>query len=156
MPGKTIENSAEVEALIKQCNYCIMSMCDGDTPYAVPMNIVYDGEYFYMHSGLKGRKINFLRKNPKVALTFVPSASFVMRHEKSACGGSMDFESICVNGVAEVLEPANNMEALCAGLQHIADYFKVGHLPLDERVLAVTSVIRVKASSIIGKRNPGR
>ena len=157
MPGKIIEDSAEVLAVIKKSNYCVLSLSDGDTPYAVPMSAAYDGECFYLHGRHKNsRKMEILQRNPKVSLTFVPQAEYALRHEISACGATMYFESVCVSGVAEILGENTEPSVRAKALKHIAEHYGIGHMAFDERVLAATSLIRVKASSIVGKRNPGK
>lgn len=155
MAGQRIEKPAEIAALINKSVYAVLSMSDGDTPYAVPINAVWDGKDFYLHSRHGGRKIEVLRKNRKVTLTFVPQASFVVRHERSSCGASMDFESVCASGVAEILGADSDPDARREALMVIIRHYGLERLPMDEAVFAKTSVIRVRCHSLVAMRKPG-
>ena len=155
MAGKKIEDLSEIGALVNKSVYGVLSMSDGGSPYAVPLNIIWDDGYFYLHSGLKGRKMEILAKNPKVSLTFVPEASFVVRHERSACGASMDFTSICVSGTAEVLGEGSSLDQRRDWLMKIVRHYGLEKLPIDEPVLAKTGVVRVRPDFITAMRKPG-
>lgn len=155
MAGKKIEDMDEIGALLNRAPFGVLSMTDGDSPYAVPLNMVWEDGYFYMHSGFKGLKMDILRKNPKVALTFVPEADFVLRHDRSSCGASMDFVSICASGTAEVLAEGSSTEQRREWLMKIVKNYGLDHLPMDDTVLAKTAVVRVKAESLSAMRKPG-
>lgn len=155
MAGKKIEDMDEIGALLNRAPFGVLSMTDGDSPYAVPLNMVWEDGYFYMHSGFKGLKMDILRKNPKVALTFVPEASFVLRNDSSACGASMNFVSICVSGTAEVLSEGSSPTLRRDWLMKIVKHYGLAELPMDDAVLAKTAVLRVKAESLSAMRKPG-
>lgn len=156
MAGKFTKDSQEIRSIIDKSEYCVLSLVEGDAPYAVPLNVAYDGEFFYLHSRHNGRKIEALKRNPKVFLTFVPEAAFVQHHARTACGASMCFESVCARGAAEVLGPDSPLEERRAGLLCLARRFGIADLPMDEAVLAKTTVIRIKSEEVIGLRKPGQ
>lgn len=57
--------------LIDRCEYGVMAMVDGEGgPYAVPLNLVRDGDRLYFHCALSGKKTDALRKNPAVCVSF--------------------------------------------------------------------------------------
>lgn len=156
MGGQIIESREELAGLISKSQYAVLSMCDGVAPYAVPINAAWDGEYFYLHSGHKGRKIDVLRKNPEVFLTFVPEAEFVQRRAGSSCWASMNFRSACVSGTAEILGEDSDLEERRRGLACLARHFGLEGLPMKEAVLAKTTVIRIKSEKIIAMQKPGK
>jgi nitroimidazol reductase NimA-like FMN-containing flavoprotein (pyridoxamine 5'-phosphate oxidase superfamily) len=58
-------NEIQIENLLKQqVTGRIACQADG-TPYIVPVNYFYDGTHIFSHSSL-GKKIEIMRKNPKV------------------------------------------------------------------------------------------
>lgn len=155
MSGQKITDRDELRALVAKSAYAVLSMADGDTPYAIPINAVWSGEYIYLHSRHHGRKMEILRKNPKVSLTFVPEAAYVLRHNKSSCGASMNFESVCACGTAEILGADSGLDERRAALMHIVRRYGLENLPMQEEILAKTTVIRVRCESIVGTRKPG-
>lgn len=54
------------ELLIRQVVARLACHADGET-YVVPISYAYDGKFFYCHS-LEGRKLEMMRKNPRVCL----------------------------------------------------------------------------------------
>lgn len=152
MPGKFLENPAEIFELANKAVYAVLSMSDDGIPYAVPINAVWSDGCFYMHSRHAGRKIDVLRKNPRVSLTFVPEAAFVMHHERNACGASMAFESVCASGVAELLGEDADPEERRAAMMALVRHYNIAHLPLNDAVLAKTTLIRVRCDSAVGIR----
>lgn len=57
--------SPEVENLLRTQIVGRIGCHDGDFMYVVPISYAYDGEYVYCHS-YEGKKIEMMRKNPKV------------------------------------------------------------------------------------------
>ena len=58
-------NAKQVEDLLKQQVTGRIACSDNGTPYIVPVNYVYDGTQIYGHC-TAGKKIDIMRKNPKV------------------------------------------------------------------------------------------
>ncbi|MDE6410700.1 MAG: pyridoxamine 5'-phosphate oxidase family protein [Muribaculaceae bacterium] len=68
----------ETKDILRKGRECVMAVCsDGDCPYAVPINYVYDGEHIYLHSAKQGHKIEALKRNPKVSLCVVTQGDIV-------------------------------------------------------------------------------
>lgn len=56
----------ECEQLLTNSRFGRLGLCGGDGPYIVPMSYVYAGGSILLHSGLKGRKLEMARENPRV------------------------------------------------------------------------------------------
>ena len=93
-----------------------LGMVDGDEPYVVPMNYGYtmdeEGKLtLYLHGATQGRKLDVMRKNPKVFLEMEcgvqPFSGDV------ACRYGMAYSSLMGRGIAVMVEdPAEKMEAM--------------------------------------------
>lgn len=153
-PEKEISVTEEIALLVNKSVYAVLSMIDGSSPYAVPLNVSWDGEYFYAHCAHEGKKLDVLKSNPKAHLTFVPEAEYFRRTENVACGSTMHYRTVLVSGTAEVLGPDADGEARLRGLKSIAEHFGVGQYPLAPGAVAKATLIRIKPESISGKRNP--
>lgn len=57
--------------LIDKAAYGILSLCDENSPYAVPLSIVRKEDTLYFHCAKSGRKLDILEKNNRVIVTFV-------------------------------------------------------------------------------------
>ena len=65
-------DSAFALQVIDSCEYGVVAISTGaETPYCIPLSLVRAGEVLYFHCALEGRKLDLLRKNPKVCITFV-------------------------------------------------------------------------------------
>ena len=67
MHGKL--TSQEIEALVSRNYIAYLSCCDGDTPYIVPITYYYDASSSSIIGyTTEGKKIEILRKNPKISM----------------------------------------------------------------------------------------
>jgi nitroimidazol reductase NimA-like FMN-containing flavoprotein (pyridoxamine 5'-phosphate oxidase superfamily) len=96
-----IESQSEIDEIIRKAKVCTLSMCDGENPYAVPMNFGYRDGVIYLHSAQEGKKIDVLSKNKRVCISFYVDEAMNIRHEKVACSYSMKFKSVLAFGKLE-------------------------------------------------------
>ena len=55
------------QALIDRCTYGVVAISTGeDTPYCLPLSLVRVDNRLYFHCAKQGRKLDLLRRNPKV------------------------------------------------------------------------------------------
>lgn len=57
--------------VIDSSNYGNLAMVDGDEPYVVPLSMVREGNFLYFHSASSGRKVDILKDEAKVCVSFV-------------------------------------------------------------------------------------
>ena len=152
---RVITDRGELLRIAKKSEYAVMSMADGDRPYAVPMNVIYEGEYFYAHCADNGKKLTVLKANPNVVLTFVTDTAVVNAKTGVACDLTMHYRSVCVTGTADIItqnsDPAAHLHALdCFGAR-----YGLSAIPAGAPVLARTTVIRILPRMLTGKKNTG-
>jgi uncharacterized protein len=102
-----------IETIIRECQVCYVGMVDKDnTPYVVPFNFGYDDGFIYLHSAREGRKMDILKKNNRVCVTF--STGHELRHtnEGVACSYSMKFKSVMAFGHVEFIEDYDQKVAI--------------------------------------------
>lgn len=99
--------------LIDRCTHGVAAISTGeDTPYCLPLSFVRVGEELYFHCAHEGRKVDLLRKNPRVCVTFVggDEPAFVPPAMYTSY-----FQSAMVTGTArEVTDPDEKRRALRA------------------------------------------
>ncbi|MFA8449717.1 MAG: pyridoxamine 5'-phosphate oxidase family protein [Bacteroidales bacterium] len=118
-----IFNIEEIIEIIQKCEYCNMAMVDLDgMPYVIPMNFGYKDNFIFFHSGPNGKKINCLKNNPNICLSFSTDHKLRFQNEGVACSYSMKFNSTLLNGVAEFVENREEkIQALNIIMAHYAD-----------------------------------
>ena len=94
--------------LIDRCEYGVASMIDENgQPYGVVLNLVREEDRLYFHCAMEGKKIDSLRKNPDVCISFVGNVSPVADKFTTL------YESAIVRGKAfEVKEDEEKIHAL--------------------------------------------
>lgn len=136
--------------LIDNCTHGVVALSTGEeTPYCLPLSLVRVGHSLYFHCAREGRKVDLLRANPNVCVTFV--GGDVPTFLPPAMYTSY-FQSAIVTGTAcEVTEKEEKITALRALCQKLTpDHMDSFELAL-EKSLAVTGVWRIDMDSISGK-----
>lgn len=147
MRRKSLQTSqATACQVVDQCEYAVLSMCDGDMPYGVPVSIVRVGQTLYFHGAKRGKKANVLKRNSRVCVTCVSDARRVEEKLTEA------FTSAIIFGTAELVEDeAEKRQALLALCQRHAPSNKNAARAV-ERGLAATAVWRIQIQEITGKQ----
>ena len=140
-------------ALIDRCTYGVVSISTGeDTPYCLPLSLVRVDNRLYFHCAKQGRKLDLLRRNPKVCVTFVGVSE--PAYVESQNMFTDYFQSAMVTGTAsEVLEEEEKIEALRALCARMTPEGMSGD-NFERAVagsLAVTGVWRIDMEEITAK-----
>ncbi len=145
---KEITETTEVEAVIAEAKVCRMALCDGDTPYVVPLSFGYSDGTFYFHSAVEGRKIDIIGRNDRVCLEL--EAGVALKPGTKACDWGVSFRSVIGFGRASLIE---DPDAKRRALDIIMGHYTPGAFEYSEAALAKTVVIRVDVTQMTGKRS---
>ena len=153
MRRKDRERDAEfAKAVIDRCSHGIVAISTGsDTPYCLPLSLVRVDNCLYFHCAHEGRKVDLLRNNPRVCVSFVetdtpsvvPPAMF-----------TTFFRSAIVTGTAhEVVNDVEKIEALRALCQRMTPDGMAGDTfeHAINHSLAATAIWRIDMDEIVGK-----
>ncbi len=96
------QNAREV---IDKCDVCYLGMIDQDNkPYVLPFNFGYEDETIYLHSAPIGKKIDVMKNNPNVCVSFSTDHKLFHRHETVACSYGMRYKSVLAFGKIVFIE----------------------------------------------------
>lgn len=101
---KEITDPALIDAIIRNALVCRIALIDGEMPYIVPLSFGYDGRSIYLHSAGEGRKIDILKRNPRVCFEFETDCA-VLPAQK-ACAFTMRYRSVIGYGTVSFPESA--------------------------------------------------
>ncbi|WP_067049083.1 pyridoxamine 5'-phosphate oxidase family protein [Methanofollis ethanolicus] len=145
---REITDRAEIEAVLNEAVYATFALCDGDEPYAVPLNFAYHDGIVYVHSACEGRKVDILGRNPSVCFSAVVGAE--LTPAGTPCVWDMRYRSVNGSGTAEVVgDPAEKAWALNLLMRK---YSGKGDHVFTESQLAHLAVFRVRVRAMTGKR----
>jgi uncharacterized protein len=146
---REITDRGVLEELLRRCKICRLGLYDGEWPYVVPVNYGYANGSLYVHSSLKGRKMEILRAHPRVC--FEVDLDVEVVGGARPCDYTAHYKSIIGFGQAVLLEDeAGKLEGLRAIMRHYGGPTE-GFRP---EVVPKTAVIRIDIVSMTGKANP--
>jgi len=137
--------------LIDRCPHGVIALSTGeDTPYCLPLSFVRKENVLYFHCAIEGRKVELLRTNPRVCVTFVggDEPAFL-----SPAMYTTYFQSVIITGTAhEVTLKEEKVEAL----RLLCEKLLPAHMgPAFEKAvsasLKATAVWRIEMDQITGK-----
>ncbi len=156
---REVSGRENIEPILQKCKVCRIGMTADGRPYVVPMNFGYEwdenGLTLYFHSGLKGKKIDALRADPRICFE-MDSDDGLIRGGDVACRYSFAFSSVV--GEGSVVFAQNNEQK-----RHGFDVIMRHQTGRDgweysDAHLSVTEVFWVHADSFEGSRKtaPGQ
>ena len=145
---KEIKDKAEMEAILAKADLCHLALVDDDGPYATPVNFGYENGAIYFHSATAGRKIEAIRKNPRVS--FCVYADYKLLVGEKACECTAAYRSVMGVGRAEIIsDPAEKRK----GLEVVMKHHGATKIDFIEGVLNVTAVVKINVESMTGKKS---
>ena len=124
-----------------------------DEPYVVPMNYGYaleDGKLVvYLHSAVRGRKLEMLQANPKVFFSI--DCDRMPFEGRVPCQYGMVYSSIMGRGTAAIVEDVEEKKramTLLMKTQTGKDF------TFEDRLVTIVTVIRIDVSEYTAKHRP--
>jgi uncharacterized protein len=95
---KKIKDKNLIDNLLKEAQVCRIAHCDDNKPYILPMNFGFKDNNLYLHSALKGQKIDILNKNNNICFEVDLKTEIVS--SDNACEWGMKYYSAIGSGKA--------------------------------------------------------
>ena len=138
----------------------ISSIDENGYPQIIPMNFVFLNDYVYMHSHIKGEKIDNINRNNRVGfevdreLEFLPS---YFEDPKDASLADTLYVSVVIKGMASLVTDKEEKTLALNGLMKKYQP-EGGYDPIQSsmRVLDAVAVIKVMPNVIYGKYKIGQ
>ena len=129
-------------------------------PQIIPMNFVFTNDAIYMHSHIRGEKLDNIKRNSKVGfevdknLEFLPSYFF---DPEDASLADTLYISVIIKGEASVInENKEKVLALNALMKKYQPEGKYSPMKEDMKVLDAVAVIKIMPNEINGKYKIGQ
>ncbi|MGB7537937.1 MAG: pyridoxamine 5'-phosphate oxidase family protein [Anaerolineales bacterium] len=92
-----------MEKILREETIGFLGLCRSGEPYVVPLTYAFvDGRVLF-HCARSGKKLDFLRANPRVCLTVGRQSGAMIRHPQGASCRA-DHDSVICRGTARILE----------------------------------------------------
>ena len=143
----------EIIRILDTAKVLHLGLVDGDEPYVVPMNYGYimknEKLTIYLHGAPRGRKIDLIRKNPKIF--FEADCDITPFEGDVACRYGITYSSIMGRGTATIIDDIDEKKkALTFLMKTQTDKDFV----FDEKIVNIVSVIKLDISDYTAKHRP--
>ena len=143
----------QIKEILDKAGVLHLGLAVNNEPYVVPMNYGYcmEGEKLtlYLHSAVRGKKLDMIRENPKVF--FALDCDLTPFEGKVACQYGLSYSSVMGRGEARIVEDVQEkMKAMSILMktQTGKDF------TFDEKLVSIVAVIRIDVSEYTAKHRP--
>ena len=150
---RQIADFGEVRAILDTAKVLQLGLSVNDEPYVVPMNYGYcleDGKLtLYLHSAVKGKKLDMIRVNPKVYFSIDCNRDSF--EGNVPCQYGMAYSSVAGRGTAVIVEDVQEkMKAMSILMKTQTDK----DFTFNERLVSIVAVIRIDVAEYGAKNRP--
>lgn len=141
---REISDPKVLESIIDRANVCRLAMCEGGVPYVVPLCFGYEKGALYFHSAIEGRKLEILKKSPKVSFEMDTDCELVRSGDRC----TMKYRSVIGSGRASFIEA---FEEKRNALDLIMKHYHQEPIAYPEPILTSVAIIKVEIEKMTGK-----
>ena len=150
---REVTDMNEILGILDRARIVHVGMIDGDLPYVVPMNYGYtmeDGKLvLYLHSALRGKKLDMIRSNPKVF--FEMDCDLKPFDGVKPCQYGLVYSSIMGKGTARIVEDVEEKKHAMTVLMKT----QTGKdFTFEDRLVSMVAVIRIDVEEYSAKHRP--
>ena len=138
----------------------ISSIDENGFPQIIPMNFVFLNDAVYMHSHVKGEKLDNIFRNNKVGFEADRELEFLPSYFEDPCNASLAdtlYISVVIKGIASFVSDREEKTLALNGL--MKKYQPEGQydpIKSDMRVLDAVSIIKITSQTLHGKYKIGQ
>ena len=145
---KEIVDRSQIDDILERALVCRIAVCDDGQSYVVPVNFGYSGGCLYIHSAHEGKKIDILKRNPRVS--FEVDIDHALITGKDPCSYTFHYRSVVGFGTATILHDVKEKRK---GLDAIVRHYAKDASSYPDASLARVTLVRIDISSMTGKRS---
>ena len=150
---RQITDEAQILNVLDAGKVLHMGLSVNDEPYVVPMNYGYTWEegklVLYLHSAVRGRKLDMIRKNPRVF--FEISTDLVPFEGEKPCQYGLAYSSLMGRGNARIVDDVEEKKSAMSVLMKT----QTGKdFSFDDRLVSIVAVIRIDVAEYSAKHRP--
>jgi nitroimidazol reductase NimA-like FMN-containing flavoprotein (pyridoxamine 5'-phosphate oxidase superfamily) len=151
MAKRTFTHSlAEMEQLLRRETFGYLGLAMDGQPYVVPLNYAYAEGRILFHCALTGRKLDYLRANPRVCFTVGRQRGQVRQHDaQNPCDAGIDSDSVICYGTARLIE---DLEERQAALNLFNRRFRADADDIPMERVERCGVVEIQVSEMTGRR----
>lgn len=148
---RQVIDMGEIINILDKSKVLHLGLVDGDEPYVVPMNYGYefvdDTLIIYLHGARRGRKLDLIRKNPKVFYEL--DCDIVPFEGEVACKYGITYSSVMGRGEAFIVEDVEEKKHALSVLMKT----QTGKdFTFEDKLVSVVSIIKIVTKEYTAKQ----
>ena len=148
-----ITDDGEILRILDTAKVLHLGLAVDNEPYIVPMNYGYTMENgrltLYLHSAMRGKKLDMLRANPRVFVEL--DCNLTPFEGKKPCQYGLSYSSVMGRGTAHIVEDVVEKMAAMTILMKT----QTGKdFSFDEKLVGMVAVIRIDVEEYTAKHRP--
>ena len=153
-PERKLKDQETITAILRQAPIGRMATVNRKgIPVIKPLNFLYSDGKIYIHSSMKGEKIQDIRRGSPVCFEVDEPVAYRVAGD-SACKAGYYYRSIIIKGTASLV---NRRVKKLEILERMMEKYQPekGYGEFSEEVLTKTAVIEISIKAMTGKENLG-
>ena len=150
---RQVTDKAQILHILDTAKVLNLGLSVNDEPYVVPMNYGYtmeDGKLtLYLHSAVKGKKLDMIRANPRVF--FSMDCDRMPFEGRVACQYGLVYSSIMGSGTATLVDDVEEKKRAMSILMKTQTG---GDFTFEDRLVTIVTVIRIDVAEYTAKHRP--
>ena len=150
---RQITDPEQILRILQEAKVLHLGMAVDNEPYVVPMNygFAFEGEKLalYLHSAVRGKKLELLQKNPNVFFSI--DCDRIPFEGKVACQYGMSYSSIMGRGQARILEDSEEKQQAMTVLMKTQTGMD---FTFNAPLVSIVAVIRIDVTEYTAKHRP--
>ena len=148
-----VTDEASIRHILDTAKILHLGLAVDGEPYVVPMNYGYemaDGRLtLYLHSAVRGKKLDMLRSNPRVFFSL--ESDLTPFEGVMPCQYGMSYSSLMGRGTGRIVEdPEEKMRAMSVLMKTQTEK----DFTFNERLVSIVAVIRIDVEEYTAKHRP--
>ena len=150
---RQITDEAQIMDILDKGKVLHLGLAVDNEPYVVPMNYGYtheDGKLvMYLHSAVRGKKLDMIRANPKVF--FEIDCDLVPFESELPCQYGLAYSSVMGKGIARIVDDVEEKKKAMSILMKT----QTGKdFTFEDRLVSIVAVIRIDVEAYTAKHRP--
>ena len=150
---RQITDENQIMAILDAGKVLHLGLAVDNEPYVVPMNYGYTKEngklVMYLHSAVRGKKLDMIRINPKVF--FEIDCDLVPFESELPCQYGLSYSSVMGKGIARIVDDVEEKKKAMSVLMKT----QTGKdFTFEDRLVSIVAVIRIDVEAYTAKHRP--
>ena len=150
---RQVTDETQIRHILDTAKVLHLGLAVNDEPYVVPMNYGYTMEegrlVLYMHSALRGKKLDMMRANPRVF--FEMDCDLAPFEGEKPCQYGLVYSSVMGRGTACIVE---DVEEKIKAMKLLMKTQTRKDFEFNDRLVSIVAVIRIDVEEYTAKHRP--